>query len=229
MPSNKALVFLRSGLLALALLISAAFDLRAGTETVVVPPRIIISVKDQKLMVIEGGKRAAVYPVSTSKFGIGDRWGSMATPLGWLQVAQKIGDHAPVGAVFHKRRFTGEILAPNAPGRDPIVTRIIWLRGLQAENANAFYRCIYIHGTAEEKSIGKPASYGCVRMCSKDVAEVYAQLDLGALVRIIPDSLPKLPKYKPAHTPDKVIFAAAPEQAATAAATRKAPPAQKRA
>ena len=91
---------------------------------------IIISVRDQKLMVVENGQRAAVYPISTSKFGLGDRWGSMATPVGWLQVAEKIGDHAPTGAVFHNRRFTGEILRPNAPGRDPIVTRIIWLRGL---------------------------------------------------------------------------------------------------
>ena len=158
-------------------------------------------------MVIENGQRAAVYPVSTSKFGMGDRWGSMATPLGWLQVAEKIGDHAPPGAVFHKRRFTGEILLPNAPGRDPIVTRIIWLRGLERSNANAFNRCIYIHGTPEEKIIGKPASFGCVRMCSKDVAEVYAQIQIGALVRIIPDSLPKLPKVK--GSPSKVIFTAA--------------------
>lgn len=203
-------MLLRAAALAFIFLASAAFDLRAGTETVVVPPRIIISVRDQKLMVIEDGKRAAVYPVSTSKFGIGDRWGSMATPLGWLQVAEKIGDHAPVGAVFHKRRFTGEILLPNAPGRDPIVTRIIWLRGLEPGNANAFNRCIYIHGTAEEKTIGKPASYGCVRMCSKDVTEVYAQLQLGALVRIIPDSLPKLPKLK--HAGKAVFTAETPAQ-----------------
>jgi len=196
---------LRLSLLACLLFASAATDLVAGTEPAI-PPRVIISVRDQKLMVIENGQRAAVYPVSTSKFGLGDRWGSMATPLGWLQVAEKIGDHAPVGAVFHKRRFTGEILQPNAPGRDPIVTRIIWLRGLERSNANAFNRCIYIHGTAEEKSIGKPSSYGCVRMCSKDVTEVYAQLPVGALVRIIPDSLPKLPKLK--GNPAKVIFTA---------------------
>ena len=79
-------------------------------------------------MVVENNARVAVYPVSTSKFGLGDRWGSMATPLGWLQVAEKMVTALP-GAVFHKRRFTGEILQPNAPGRDPIVTRIIWLRG----------------------------------------------------------------------------------------------------
>lgn len=216
-------MFLRAGLLGLTILAAATLGLQAGTETVtVVPPKIIISVKDQKLMVIEDGKRAAVYPVSTSKFGLGDRWGSMATPLGWLQVAEKIGDHAPAGAVFHKRRFTGEILQPNAPGRDPIVTRIIWLRGLERSNANAFNRCIYIHGTAEEKTIGKPASYGCVRMCSKDVTEVYAQLPVGSIVKIIPDSLPKLPKLKRAKT---TILASSPAAEPVApAAAKPAPP-----
>jgi lipoprotein-anchoring transpeptidase ErfK/SrfK len=206
-------MLLRTLFFASVFLSSLEAKLQAGTEIVsLTPPRIIISVRDQKLMVVENGQRGAVYPVSTSKFGMGDRWGSMATPLGWLQVAEKIGDHAPTGAVFHKRRFTGEILLPDAPGRDPIVTRIIWLRGLEASNANAFNRCIYIHGTPEERVIGKPASYGCVRMCSKDVTEVYAQLQLGALVRIIPDSLPKLPKLK--TSPSKVIFtAAAPEKA----------------
>jgi len=200
-------MFFRAAALALILLASAALRLNAGTDAVVIPPRVIISVHDQKLMVIQDGKRVAIYPVSTSKFGIGDRWGSMATPLGWLQVAEKIGDHAPVGAVFHKRRFTGEILQPNAPGRDPIVTRIIWLRGLEAANANAFNRCIYIHGTAEEKTIGRPASYGCIRMCSKDVTQVYADLQLGALVRIIPGALPKLAKFK--GQPTQEIFTAA--------------------
>jgi lipoprotein-anchoring transpeptidase ErfK/SrfK len=199
----------RFSFLACVLLGSASVDLFASTESTI-PPRVIISVRDQKLMVIDQGQRVAIYPVSTSKFGIGDRWGSMATPLGWLQVAQKIGDHAPTGAVFHKRRFTGEILPPNAPGRDPIVTRIIWLRGLERSNANAFNRCIYIHGTPEEKIIGKPASYGCVRMSSKDVAEVYAQIQIGALVRIIPDSLPNLPKLK--SNPNQVIFTAATPQ-----------------
>jgi len=83
-------------------------------------------------------------------------------------------------------------LQPNAPGRDPVITRIIWLRGMQVENAHAFNRCIYIHGTPEEKLIGKPASYGCIRMKSSDVASLYAQLPLGAIVQITPDKLPKL-------------------------------------
>jgi lipoprotein-anchoring transpeptidase ErfK/SrfK len=158
------------------------------------PSRVIISVRDQKLMLMGNGAKLATYPVSTSKFGLGDSWGRMTTPLGFLQVAQKIGDHAPVGAVFHNRRFTGEIIKPNAPGRDPVITRIIWLRGLQASNAHAFSRCIYIHGTPEEKLIGRPASYGCIRMKSRDVADLYAQIPLGAIVEIVSDRLPKLPK-----------------------------------
>ncbi|MEY2507825.1 MAG: hypothetical protein QOH01_2154 [Verrucomicrobiota bacterium] len=178
----------RLALAALAL-ISLAPGLRADG-----PSRVIISVKEQKLMLMGNGARLATYPISTSKFGLGDDWGHMTTPLGFLQVAEKIGDHAPVGAVFRNRRFTGEILKPNAPGRDPVITRIIWLKGLQPENAHAFSRCIYIHGTPEERTIGRPASYGCIRMKSRDVAELYAQLPIGALVEIVNDKLPKVPK-----------------------------------
>jgi len=156
---------------------------QSAAPPTLVQPNVIVSVRDQKLMVVANGGRAATYPVSTSEFGLGDNWGSMATPT---------GDHAPTGAVFHNRRFTGEILQPNAPGRDPVITRIIWLRGMQMENAHAFNRCIYIHGTPEEKLIGKPASYGCIRMKSSDVASLYAQLPLGAIVQITPDKLPKL-------------------------------------
>src|SRR5260370_23639571 len=107
-------------------LISCAFPLRAITVPApTLSARVIISVPDQKLMLIENGSIAATYPVSTSKYGLGDGWGSLATPLGLLQVAQKIGDHAPFGAVFHNRRWTVEILQPNTPGRDPVMPRII--------------------------------------------------------------------------------------------------------
>jgi lipoprotein-anchoring transpeptidase ErfK/SrfK len=177
----------------LSLILIASISLSPGARADG-PSRVIISVRDQKLMVMGNGAKLATYPVSTSKFGLGDDWGRMTTPLGFLQVAQKIGDHAPVGAVFRNRRFTGEIIKPNAPGRDPVITRIIWLRGLQASNAHAFSRCIYIHGTPEEKLIGRPASYGCIRMKSRDVAALYAQVPLGAIVEIVPDGLPKVPK-----------------------------------
>lgn len=183
-------------LLLLPLLALSAVNLHA---VAVLPPaaplvqtNVIVSVRDQKAMLLQDGCRVATFPVSTSKFGLGDNWNAMTTPTGTLQVAQKIGDHAPSGAVFHNRRYTGEVLKPDAPGRDPVVTRIIWLRGLEAENSHAFKRCIYIHGTPEERTIGRPASFGCIRMKSKDVTELYSHLSIGALVKVTPESLPRV-------------------------------------
>ena len=189
---------------------AAALKVRRATLVPISPPRpapvvenpnrVIISVREQKLMLLQNGARIATYPVSTSKFGLGDNWGRMTTPLGLLAVAEKIGGHAPSGAVFHNRRFTGEILAPNAPGRDPVITRIIWLRGLELQNSHAFNRCIYIHGTPEEKLIGRPASYGCIRMKSGDITALYNQLPLGSVVEIVPDKLPSVSKANRAPT-----------------------------
>lgn len=143
-----------------------------------------ISVADQKMVLTDRGEPVAVYPVSTSKFGLSSRPGSYATPLGAHRVMKKIGDGLPEGAVLKSRRFTGEILPINAPGRDPIVTRILWLRGLEAGNRNSFERLIYIHGTPEERSIGQPASYGCIRMRSGDVVELFDRVGVGAKVDI---------------------------------------------
>src|SRR5262245_19911332 len=146
---------------------------------------LVISTRDQKLAILDRSTLIAKYPVSTSKFGLGDSLRSSRTPLGQLQVAKKIGDNAPLGAVFKDRVRTGEIVAPNSPGRDPIVTRILWLRGREAQNANAFGRYIYIHGTPEERLIGKPASYGCIRMRSVDVVQLYNIVGVGAAVTIV--------------------------------------------
>jgi hypothetical protein len=173
---------------------------------------IIISVRDQKLMLIQNGGKAAVYPVSTSMFGLGDSWGRMTTPLGYFAVEQKIGDNVPVGAVFHNRRLTGEVLQPNAPGRDPVITRIIWLRGLEAQNTHAYQRCIYIHGTPQEKTIGQPASYGCIRMKSSDIAALYDRVPPGALVQIIPDRLPKTVQAVPVQLTETLVAATAAPQ-----------------
>ena len=153
---------------------------------------IIISVRDQKLMLVQNGGKVVTYPVSTSMFGLGDSWGRMTTPLGYFAVEQKIGDNVPVGAVFHNRRLTGEVLQPNAPGRDPVITRIIWLRGRESQNANAFGRDIYIHGTPEERNLGLPVSYGCVRMSSNDVIKLYEMVGLGAQVTIVDAPLNKV-------------------------------------
>jgi lipoprotein-anchoring transpeptidase ErfK/SrfK len=150
---------------------------------------IVVSVHDQKLALLEKGNLVATYPVSTSKFGLSDRPGSFGTPLGELEIADKIGDGAPAGTVFKDRRRTGEVVGVNAPGRDPIITRIIWLRGREAQNANAFRRDIYIHGTPEERNIGRPASYGCIRMRSVDIVNLYSQVGQGAQVSIIQSPL----------------------------------------
>ena len=162
--------------------------------------QIVISTADQKMALVENGQILAVWPVSTSKYGLGDKWGSYATPLGNLRVREKIGAGAPLGTVFKSRQRTGEILRPNAPGRDPVVTRILWLEGTETQNRNALARCIYIHGTSEEYKIGKPASYGCIRMRSQDIIRLFDEIELGTQVTIIPKKLPRqlLHSAKPA-------------------------------
>jgi lipoprotein-anchoring transpeptidase ErfK/SrfK len=147
-------------------------------------PSIVVSVPDQTLALIDDGVVVARYPVSTSKFGLGDSSGSYATPLGAMKIASKIGGNAPLGAVFKNRSMTGEILRPNAPGRDPIVTRILWLRGMEKQNARAFARNIYIHGTPEERLIGRPASFGCIRMRSRDVAQLFGAVNVGTKIEV---------------------------------------------
>jgi lipoprotein-anchoring transpeptidase ErfK/SrfK len=150
---------------------------------------VIISVPDQSMLVLENGRPIARYPVSTSKYGLGDSRGRYTTPLGNLEIAQKIGDNAPMGAVFKGRHWTGEVLQPNAWGRDPIVTRILWLRGLDVGNRNAYERGIYIHGTPVENMIGRPASYGCIRMRSRDVVSLFNTIGVGAHISIMNVSL----------------------------------------
>jgi lipoprotein-anchoring transpeptidase ErfK/SrfK len=150
---------------------------------------IVISIPQQRMVLLDNDVPLATYPVSTSRFAIGDWPGSRGTPLGELEIAKKIGDSAPSGTVFKDRRPTGEILVPDAPGRDPIVTRILWLRGREAQNANAYGRYIYIHGTPEERNIGMPASYGCIRMRSRDVIQLYDIVGWRAKVTIVNEPL----------------------------------------
>ena len=180
LPTRYALEACATLLLALFIASCAAPDTRH---------QIVISTREQKLALLDRGNLMAIYPVSTSKFGLGDWRGSRYTPLGHLEIAEKIGDNAAPGAVFKDRRRTGEIVLPNSPGRDPIVTRILWLRGLEPQNANAFTRDIYIHGTPEERLIGTPASYGCIRMRSRDIINLYDIVGIGAGVTIVDKGL----------------------------------------
>lgn len=154
------------------------------------PAEVIVSVKDQKLGFYHQGKLTKEFKVSTSKFGLGDKPGSCCTPLGKAEIIAKIGHGLPPGAVLKSRSWNGEVLKPNAPGRDPIVSRILWLRGLERTNRNAFNRFIYIHGTTEENRLGSPASYGCIRMGARDVVELFNETGIGAKVVITKDHLP---------------------------------------
>lgn len=147
--------------------------------TAIVKDGAVVSVRDQKMAVMRNGRVVKTYPISTSKFGLGDTKGSCRTPLGAHRIASKIGTGQPKGMVFKSRKPTGECVAPDSPGRDPIVTRIMWLTGMETRNRNAHSRLIYIHGTAEERTIGTPASYGCVRMKSNDVYEAFNLLQTG--------------------------------------------------
>ena len=154
-------------------------------------PTVIVSVPEQKLVVLQNGLRKAQFAISTSKFGLGDRPRSFATPLGLLEIAAKVGAGAPLGAVFHGCRRTGEVVSPNSRGRDPIVTRILRLRGLESKNSAAYGRGIYIHGTPQERLIGRPASYGCIRMRSRDIVKLFNAVPLGAKVEILNVSVSK--------------------------------------
>ena len=158
-----------------------------------------VSVRDQKMALYDQGQLVRTYGVSTSKFGCGDHARSNCTPIGKLKVAKKIGEGMPPGMVFKSRRPTGEIIRPDAPGRDPIVTRILWLAGAETRTGNAYRRFIYIHGTPEERNIGHAASYGCIRMRSMDIIDLYRRIPVGTSVRIERGGLPldarAMPEY----------------------------------
>jgi lipoprotein-anchoring transpeptidase ErfK/SrfK len=180
---------MRTFIAVFALLLTALAGTSGTCRAAGFAPEIVVSVADQELALIARGKVIKRFPVSTSKFGTGDAVGSYRTPLGETFVSAKVGDGLPSGAVIKNRNPTGEILKANAPGRDAIVSRVIWLRGMDGTTANTRDRCIYIHGTAEEQRIGRRASFGCVRMRSKDVIVLYNLVHIGTHVRISARSL----------------------------------------
>lgn len=167
-----------------------AADVREYTSGPDTPPRAVIkdgvaiTLRDQKLTVIRDGKKVKDYDISSSKFGIGAANGSHCTPTGVHAVTKKVGEGQPVGMVFKGCRPTGEVVDVNSPGRDPIVTRVIQIAGLENFNRNSHSRRIYIHGTPEERYIGRPASYGCIRMRSADVMDLYPRVHRGMPVVI---------------------------------------------
>jgi lipoprotein-anchoring transpeptidase ErfK/SrfK len=144
---------------------------------------IHISIRDQRLTVMEGETPIRSYPVSTSRFGIGTEEGSMKTPTGRFQVAEKIGGGLPSDAVFQSR-VPLKPEDPLPPTEDFVMSRILWLDGLDEHNANTRDRFIYIHGTRHEDKIGMPASHGCIRMRNIDVVDLFELVDEGAHVTI---------------------------------------------
>ena len=180
--------------------------------------QVIISVRDQRLTVVKTDSTRETFPISTSRYGLGDRPRSFATPLGKMEIAGKIGAGASEGTVFHGRVRTGEIVPENAPGRDPIVTRILRLRGLESQNARAESRGIYIHGTPQENLIGEPVSFGCIRMRSRDVVRLFDLVGVGSPVMILDTPLSQAVA---AVAPPRPLF---PKATPTAAESTPAPP-----
>ena len=143
---------------------------------------IEIDIAGQNLSLLDNGKIAKRYAVSTAKNGLGEKNGSMRTPRGRHIVRARIGAGQPLNAVFVRRRPTGEVWTPELhakyPGRDWMLTRILWLSGREPGfnrlgDVDTMRRVIYIHGTHDFAELGKPGSHGCVRMKSEDIAELF--------------------------------------------------------
>lgn len=155
-------------------------------------PIIYIDSQQQLLSCVSAGDKVIqYYPISTSKFGLGQKQGSLKTPTGIHKIAQKIGSKEPVGRVFKARVATDELcLAEDFSGEEDVITsRILWLEGLLSGyncdgEVDTFKRYIYIHGTADEAHIGQPASIGCIRMRNLDVIKLFEQVEVDDVVII---------------------------------------------
>ncbi|AEG91249.1 L,D-transpeptidase [Ramlibacter tataouinensis] len=156
---------------------------------------MLISIADQSLRLVGPDGTDRIYRVSTAANGAGCRSGSFCTPIGRHRVRLKIGDGCPVGTVFRRRRATGEIydgeLGRRFPGRDWVLTRILWLDGLEqgvnrGGEVDTLRRFIYLHGTPYEQDIGQPVSHGCIRVGAADLVEIFDAVTVGAEVLISP-------------------------------------------
>ena len=152
-----------------------------------------VSIADQRLLVLENQRVIREYSISTAKNGPVQLKGSECTPTGWHQIRAKIGTGAPINSVFIGRRPTGEIYSPTLaaqyPQRDWILSRILWLGGLEPGfnrygEVDSSWRYIYIHGCPDEYMLGVPASHGCIRMLNQDVIELFDTVEAGCRVWI---------------------------------------------
>jgi hypothetical protein len=154
---------------------------------------IRVSLATQRLDLLEGPEVIATYPVSTARHGPGERQGSGCTPRGWHRIRIRIGAGQPLNAVFVGRRPTGEIYGPDLaaryPQRDWILTRILWLTGLESGynrggECDTLRRFIYIHGCPDSAPMGEPLSHGCIRMRNSDVLDLFDRVAAGDRVFI---------------------------------------------
>lgn len=151
---------------------------------------LYVSVQRQKLFHVVDGRLAGEYTISTARKGLGERMASNRTPTGLHRVSHKYGDGVPLGGVLRGRRYTGEHMRDVKAEEDVITSRILWLGGMepgvnQGGTVDSQRRTIYIHGTADEASLGTPASMGCIRMRNHDVIALYTKVPLGTLVVIL--------------------------------------------
>jgi lipoprotein-anchoring transpeptidase ErfK/SrfK len=150
---------------------------------------LVVDTSNQKLSLVDHGAISVTFPVSTSKFGIGNRENSLMTPQGIHRIVEKYGHDAPVGRVFRDRIDTGEDWPIGQPGENLILTRILRLEGLEnginrGQGIDSYERYIYIHGTNNEHNIGAPASHGCVCMTNRDVITLFDTVSEGTIVII---------------------------------------------
>lgn len=146
--------------------------------------RIVISIRDQTLVLFDRDIARKSYVVSSARNGASEQHGSGGTPRGLHEIAEKFGEGAPLGMVFVDRVPTGEIVEKNTVGRAPVTTRILRLKGRESHNASTFERLIYIHGSPVEDLLGRPVSGGCIRMRSVDVGELFELVEVGTIVEI---------------------------------------------
>jgi L,D-transpeptidase YbiS len=156
--------------------------------------RIDISIPDQSLCLMDdAGKVLRQYRISTARNGPGERRGSYCTPRGQHLIRAKIGAGQALNTVFVRRRPTGEVwtpeLAERFPGRDWILTRILWLSGCEPGfnrfgEVDTMRRFIYIHGSPDSVPMGQPGSIGCVRMRNTDLVELFDLVAPGTPVHI---------------------------------------------
>jgi len=144
---------------------------------------IQVSVHDQELKLRRGRKIIRRYPVSTSRFGLGSEENSHKTPLGRFKISDKFGEAMPTGTIF-VGRVPVRSDDPLPSTEDLILSRILWLDGVEPHNANTRNRFIYIHGTKHEDKIGEPDSHGCIRMRNADIIELFDLVDVDTPVTI---------------------------------------------